>query len=289
MEENRERMVFSPEDAYGNIPVDELLGSISAKLRSLGLNCDSAFLAHWALSARAGRNEIMALGVFAEMLRSKYDERLVSMLMQMSRIPTKNLRTFDSFDESRMTSENRDMLSVLRSLSFMEAGTNVVIYGDEGTGKTHIAQAIGNESCANRKKALFYRAIELKAYFRRYMDRDRVNDCINALSNVPCLIVDEIDKCSFDQRETQIFFQIIDRKYEKQTGSLVMTSNRKPSEWKDIFSDIHMAKCIMDRIFDRCINIEMRGESFRGRDRQSFKLSFGTSPFITGLDGGLNL
>lgn len=277
-------MVYNANNEAGNSISSEIIASTCEKLRTLGLNCDASFVAEWALINSADMRTIKALESFASMLRKKYDERLIGMLLQMSRLPIPNARSFDSFDGSRMTADNRDMISALRSLTFMEAGTNVVIYGDEGTGKTHIAQAIGLESCLQKKKAIFYRAAELKAAIRRHIDKGRENEFTKSISATPCLIVDEIDKCSFDKQESMVFFQIVDKRYEKRFGAMVFTSNKKPSEWGASFSESYIAKCIMDRIFDRCINIEMRGESFRGKDRKSFKLNFGNSPYITGLE-----
>lgn len=105
-----------------------------------------------------------------------------------------------------------------------------------------------------------------------------------SLSSIPCLIIDEIGfSSSLDTRTSDLFFQLMDRRYDKGKRTTIFTSNRKPAEWSDMFADEMTARCTLDRIMDRCIAIDLKGESFRGQSRKVYKVNCSSSPEITGL------
>lgn len=76
-----------------------------------------------------------------------------------------------------------------------------------------------------------------------------------------------MDHCCLDIRQTMLFFQLVDKRYKKRSGSIVITSNRQPSEWGELFADKQTGECILDRLFDHLISVSFSGSSFRGSDR----------------------
>lgn len=176
------------------------------------------------------------------------------------------------------------MVEHLQSLDFIPLGENVVIVGDPGTGKTHLAQAIGNACCDRLVPARYYKLPELVDKLRRSMDRETEGQTILHLVSVPCLIIDEVGYCGkLGEKESDLFFQLLDRRYDHAGCSTVFTSNRMPSEWRELFHDALTAKSTLDRIMDRCIAIELRGASYRGQQRKVFKVNCSPLPVVSGL------
>lgn len=98
-----------------------------------------------------------------------------------------------------------------------------------------------------------------------------------------CLIIDEVGHCEFDKENTRLFFDLVDRRYNKEGSSnIVFTSNRNPALWKDNFSDDDSLLCSLDRIFDDATVFTLRGESFRGKNLE--KISLQTSRVRTSFE-----
>ena len=105
----------------------------------------------------------------------------------------------------------RRQVNALKALPFINAKRNVIMIGPTGTGKTHLAMAIGNQCCDNNMKAYFIKMGELKDRFHAAILAERQGRYLNGLSKYSCLIIDEIGYCRFDKAETLMFFQLIDR------------------------------------------------------------------------------
>ncbi len=262
---------------------DDSIKSIAASLKAVGMNCPEDILSKWMLVRRIDERGLEDLVALIDMCKKRIDENKKEMIRSMSHIPQINLKTFSSFVTDRVTGEVSQMISHVMTLSFIDNGMNVVIIGDQGTGKTHIAQAIGNECCDRKINVRYFKMQEMKDKIKKAIDQEKTGLFVQSLVSLPCLIIDEIGFCTLTETESRIFFQVVDERYDKGRRSLVFTSNKKPSEWKNSFSDAMLAKCILDRIFDKCIRITMKGESYRGREQINFKLNFGSSTEINGL------
>ena len=139
-----------------------------------------------------------------------------------------------------------DRLKSLSSLSAIYAHQNLAFIGPAGTGKTHLAQAFGYACCQQGLKIYFIKATELRDRkatelrdrFSTAIRNGKTDSCLMGLVRPSCLIIDEIGHCSFDKDSTRLFFDMIDRRYQKEgTYNMIFTSNKMPSQWRDDFSE----------------------------------------------------
>lgn len=257
---------------------------LSESFRKINIDCPAELAAKWAQSTMASEDEMGRMGALLSMIRSEMDKHRMLMLTTMSRIPQVARKTFDNFHTDRLSKENEEMIKHLKSLDFITLGENIVIAGDPGTGKTHLAQAIGNLCCERMIPVRYFKFSELVGKLSRDSSRAGMEKVLVSLSSTPCLIIDEIGfSSSLDTRTSDLFFQLMDRRYDKGKRTTIFTSNRKPAEWSDMFADEMTARCTLDRIMDRCIAIDLKGESFRGQSRRVYKVNCSSSPEITGL------
>ncbi|MBQ7418900.1 MAG: ATP-binding protein [Acidaminococcaceae bacterium] len=96
---------------------------------------------------------------------------------------------------------------------------------------------------------------------------------LNSLVRPSCLIIDEVGHCAFDKENTRLFFDLVDRRYNKEGSfNIVFTSNKYPSEWRSDFSEDDALLCALDRIFDTATVITIKGNSFRGSNCETISV-----------------
>ena len=149
---------------------------------------------------------------------------------------------------------------------------NVIMIGPTGTGKTHLAMAIGNQCCDNNMKTYFIKIGKLKDRFHAAILAERQGRYLNGLSKYSCQIIDEIGYCHFDKAETLMFFHLIDRINLKESGSIVMTSNKDTSTWQELVEEDDALECTMDKLCGTAIRLTFSGCSYRGKSRERINL-----------------
>ncbi len=217
--------------------------------------------------------EVLAVAKVFEYLVAKMDTSTVNFLLRTSRLPLKVPKTFDNFDFSRITGKNVDKLRSLPTLSALYAHKNLAFIGRPGTGKTHLAQAFGRTCCEHGFKTYFIKMTELRDRMNSARRAGRESGLLASLVRPSCLIIDEVGHCEFDKENTRLFFDMVDRRYQKEgCANMVFTSNRDPAQWKENFSENDALLCALDRIFDDAVVFTIKGESFRGRRLETVSL-----------------
>ena len=206
-------------------------------------------------------------------LKQKKVETTIHTLLKLSRLPLKDPKTFENFDFSVIKGRDAERLKALPSLSAIYAHKNLAFIGPAGTGKTHLAQAFGYECCQRGIKTYFIKMSELRDKFTAARRAGKEASVLNGLVRPSCLIIDEVGHCEFDKENTRLFFDLIDRRYNKEGNfNIVFTSNKNPSQWRSNFNEDDALLCSLDRIFDDATVFNIKGESFRGKHLETIAL-----------------
>lgn len=253
---------------------DSKFVELSSQFKELKVDAAPSELASWAMQNAVNEEELKKLEALNNFLLEKKRNNIVETLRKMSRLPQKAPKLFSNFELRDLGREAQKKIEALKTLSFIEAKKNVIMIGPTGTGKTHLAQAIGNECCAKAMKAYFIKMSELQEKFHNAIVQQTTGKLLNALSKYSCFIIDEAGYGQFNTEETRLFFQLIDRIDSKQIGSIIVTSNKELSDWEPLFSDLDALECTLDRIWNNAICITFSGRSYRGKDNEQLTFDF---------------
>ena len=248
----------------------ELASEAAARL---GIALAASELATLASDHDMGDAEVGALAVTFDYLAEKRRQASIETLLRLSRLPRREPKTFDGFDFSRIQGRDASALAKLPALADLYAHRNVAFIGPGGIGKTHLAQAYGRECCMRGLKTYYVKASELRDRFQRAAERGSASRVVATLVKPTCLIVDEVGRCTFDRACTDLFFDVIDRRYEKEgPNTMILTSNVAPSAWDEFFTGDAALLCALDRVFDKASVFMMRGPSYRGRELDTYSV-----------------
>ena len=195
--------------------------------------------------------------------------RAVESQIQMSGFPFR--KTFDMFDFSFQPSIDKTQIDELCTMRFVENRENVVFLGTPGVGKTHLAVALGILAAQNRYSTYYINCNSLIEQLNKAHFENRLADRLKHFAKYRVLIIDEIGYLPMDMNGANMFFQLIAKRYEK--NSTILTSNKTFSQWNEVFSDLTIASAILDRILHHCTVVSIKGESFRLKERKEFMKS----------------
>lgn len=239
----------------------------------LGLDIDIIELSHMFEELGFSQDQMSAVDQVFDYLRDKKIRNTIDMYLRTSRLPLKVPKTFDNFDFSVIKGKHADRLQSLPLLNAIRAHKNLAFIGPPGTGKTHLAQAYGYECCQNGLKTYFIKMSELRDKFTNARRSGKEASCLNGLVRPACLIIDEVGRCEFDKENTRLFFDMIDRRYNRDgTNNIIFTSNKAPALWKNDFNEDDDLLCALDRIFDDATVFNIRGDSYRGKHLENIAL-----------------
>lgn len=196
---------------------------------------------------------------FTEAQVEQKKENLIKHSVLMASFPKiKNLADFD-FDYQ--PSINQQQIYDLNSLRFIEKQENIVFYGNSGVGKTHLATAIGVTAAQNRQSTYFIKCSDLMDTLRKAQLEGRLQERLKKFSGYKLLIIDELGYLPISKEESKLFFQLVDRRYER--NSTIITTNINFSQWDEIFGDAMIAGAIIDRLLHHATVVTIKGKSYR--------------------------
>lgn len=174
------------------------------------------------------------------------------------------LKDLDTYDFAAMPSLGKQKVLELSRGEWIEQHYNACLIGNAGTGKTHLAIALGQAACRQGKRVRFFTAAALVNALEEAQKQYRLDRLLAQLDKADLLAIDELGYLSFSRAGAELLFQVFADRYER--GSILITSNLPFSEWGQIFQGERMTAALLDRFTHRCHIFEMNGESFRFRE-----------------------
>ncbi len=174
------------------------------------------------------------------------------------------LKDLETFDFTLTPQIARQKVLELSRCEWIDQKSNLCCVGNSGTGKTHLAVALGQAACHAGKRVKFHTAQALVNQLEEAQKNYRLERMLTMLNKIELLIVDELGYISFSRSGAELLFQVFADRYER--GSILITSNLPFGEWGQIFQGDRMTAALLDRLTHRCHIFEMNGESYRFRE-----------------------
>lgn len=242
------------------------LEQVRQQLQSLGL-AQAATVLDRCLEVGA-RENLPALTVVRHILEEEIavrHERYLKARTRLAHLPFH--KTLADFDFSAQPSLDERQVRDLATLRFMANGENVIFLGPPGVGKTHLAVALALEAISQGIGTYFIAAHDLVNDLRRAHAENRLERRLRVYLSPRLLLIDEMGYIPFAHMEAQVFFQLISKRYDR--GSpIILTSNKSYGDWGTVFGDPIIAAAILDRLLHRSITVNIRGESYRLREKR---------------------
>lgn len=190
-------------------------------------------------------------------------QKHLAMRIAMARFPFH--KTLESFDFTFQPSIDPKVIRELATGRYLASGDNLLVLGPPGVGKSHLAVALGLKACEQGVRTLFATAAGLLATLGKAWSENRLEEKLKLLSQPQLLICDEIGYLPIDRHGAHLFFQLVSRRYER--GAMILTSNQSLGAWGEVFGDPVIATAILDRLLHHSITINIRGDSYRLREK----------------------
>jgi DNA replication protein DnaC len=173
-------------------------------------------------------------------------------------------KDFDTFDFATVPGLNKLKVLEMARGEWIAERSNACLIGSPGTGKTHLAVALGLAACRQGRRVKFVTAAGLVTQLEEAQKQFQLERLLRQLDRVELLICDELGYLSFSRTGAELLFQVFADRYERR--SLLVTSNLAFSEWGQVFQGDRMTAALLDRLTHRCQIFEMNGESYRFRE-----------------------
>jgi len=178
-------------------------------------------------------------------------------------------KDLDSYDFSALPTLNKQKVLEMARGAWIDERFNCCLLGSSGTGKTHLATALGLAACRQGRRVRFFTAATLVGRLEQSHQQHQLDRFLAQLEKADLLICDELGYLSFSRAGAELLFQVFAERYER--ASLLVTSNLAFSDWGQVFQGERMTAALLDRLTHHCHIFEMNGESYRFRESMKAK------------------
>jgi len=189
------------------------------------------------------------------------ESRRIKAALQMARLAS--IKTLSGFDFSFQPSLDRNRVLALAQLDFIDRHEVIHFIGQSGTGKSHLAAALGVEAVRAGHSVYFSPLADIIDSLAKADREGRLRERIRFLCRASLLIIDEIGYLTVGAPAGNLFFQLVNARYEK--GAMILTSNRSFAEWGEAFADPVVATALLDRLLHHAVVVHIEGASYRLR------------------------
>jgi DNA replication protein DnaC len=207
------------------------------------------------------------LDILDELLEEEVQTRRANSIetrTRLSGLPTR--KTLDDFDYSQQPGIDKTVITELRTLRFLHNAENVLFLGPAGVGKTHLATGLAMEAMRAGFSAYWTTMPSFIDNVQRAQKRDMLHAKLKTYIKPKLLVIDEIGYLRLDRESANAFFHVVTERYEK--GSTIFTSNKSFADWGEILGDAVLASAILDRILHHSTVVNIKGDSYRLRNRR---------------------
>lgn len=222
-----------------------------------------SFLAHYAelaeQAAKGGWSHVHYLDELAAMEAVERTERRIVRLLTESKLARD--KTLATLDSARFPAPVRTQVARLAEGQFLEGAMNLCVFGNPGTGKTHVVSALGHELVRRGHSVLFTPVSALVERLLEAKRELRLTRELRRLDRIECLILDDIGYVQHDRSEMEVLFALLAERYERK--SVMITSNLVFSKWDQIFKDPMTTAAAIDRVVHHSVILELNVKSYR--------------------------
>lgn len=235
-------------------------------LTDLGMEKMQEYLDHYSELVNKGEKSFSeALEELVNLEKKSKQVRRDAINLHIANYPF--IKTLDDFDFDFQPNLNKKEILELSSLGFVESKENVIFIGSSGVGKTHLATAIGICCTKARYQTYFIPFENLIMQLKKAHQENRLESRLKFFSKYKVLIIDEIGYMPIDSDTANIFFQLIAKRYEK--NSTIITTNMPFSKWGEFFGSATLANALLDRLLHHSTIVSIKGPSYRTKDVRS--------------------
>jgi DNA replication protein DnaC len=231
--------------------------------------CLTSLAREWERFARTARSKRQThadfLAEIAAFEVTQRRERRIQRRLKEARFPV--LKTLDGFDFAAPHGLDRDEILELFTCDFVEQAANVVLIGGVGTGKSHLAIALGMACVQKDYRVRFTTAAELCNLLVEAQAAGRLSRKLAQMARYDVVVLDELGYVPFDRRDADLLFNFITKVYERR--SLVVTTNLPFAKWSRVFGDATAAAAVIDRIVHHATVLQTKGASYRLKDAKA--------------------
>ena len=217
------------------------------------------------VAARSAKDNVDHLGFLLQLIELELLERernAAQRRLKVARFPMPKM--LDEFDFKAQPSLNKLLILELTRGEYIERRDNILLVGNPGTGKTHLATALGMQACAQGKNVRFYRTTELLTLLLEAREERSLLRLRAQLTKLDLLILDELGYVPASKTGAELLFDVIAAAYER--TSIIVTSNLPFQQWTEVLGNERLTGAVLDRLTHRCHILEANGESYRLRD-----------------------